>query len=488
MKKIYLYLVAALLSTLVAGLTGCGDNTDFSSTHLLTQAEIDELARQDSILKAQKEQINADLILEYAVSFTVSATGYDGATLAIETDKIAELFGISAADMLKGIEGESGAPEVKGFAIEGTTHADNMTATTTNGKWGHWWKADGDVTSWGSDAAIFAEFDTEDGSFTIGQYPGRLVGGQVVKVIECLKYNDLRVAVVITVTAKGMEEIKATIVNTQELNVTMTPRSNYDQDAIPFNLEQTLKDLGISSVDEASFIGVNADGSYAQEPTTGTGFWYDANGFVGSWGDDARVYTTYGEFEADEIGVGQMPGTLSVGDVITVKYGFLANDKIEMFKITVTVAEYEDPETPPTGDPENAEYSITLTKSYSDDYASVTKDIKDMLRGAFKMTTYQIYQAILSDELKVYLNKVSEDEPSYTADAPGYWITSEGEVGQWASSVVWCSIGYSETELYLFGGNHPGNCPSEGQTVTTKFIVSCKGVTVTFHVEFIVTQ
>ena len=50
---------------------------------------------------------------------------------------LAELFQISEEDLLAGIALDDGAPEIQGFAIEGSTHADNMTASNSNATWGH---------------------------------------------------------------------------------------------------------------------------------------------------------------------------------------------------------------------------------------------------------------------------------------------------------------------------------------------------------------
>ena len=44
--------------------------------HILTQDEINEMARQDSIKEVQKNQINADLILEYQADITISPVSY----------------------------------------------------------------------------------------------------------------------------------------------------------------------------------------------------------------------------------------------------------------------------------------------------------------------------------------------------------------------------------------------------------------------------
>lgn len=484
MKRIYLYI--AFLSLLMTGLASCGDNIDFSSLHFLTDQEKAEMARQDSIREAQRLNINANLILEYSLDVTISKSSYDGAALAIDVDKIAKLFGITREELLAGIEGESGAPEIKGFAIEGSTHADNGIAANTNSPWGHWWDADGNVTKWGETAMVFAEFNTEEAKFNIGQYPSHLTDGQTVKIIECLKYNEKRVAVVITINAKAAAKITAPVVRTQNLAIDVVAKSgdDYSADSLQFNLAQVKSDLGVSSMADVKFIAVNEDGSYSQECTAPpAGFWFDMNGFAGAWGDNASVYTSYGDFSENKIGIGQFPGHLQGGQAITIQYGLLANNKIVMLKVTINVKAYQDPETAPTGTPKAVEKTIELTKSYSNDNASVKVDIKDVLRDAFKKTTYQIHQAIISGDLKLYQGAVTETAPTYTGEAPGYWLKADGTAIEWSKGVVMCSIGHKETELYLFGVNHPDNAVA-GTTVSTKLIATYNGGSVTFNITF----
>ena len=69
----------------------------------------------------------------------------------------------------------------------------------------------------------------------------------------------------------------------------MNPRSTYDSDPIAFDRAKVLSDLGISSLEDVQIIGVNSDGSYAQETSATNGFWYDLNGFAGSHGDGAGI-------------------------------------------------------------------------------------------------------------------------------------------------------------------------------------------------------
>ena len=190
----------------------------------------------------------------------------------------------------------------------------------------------------------------------------------------------------------------------------------------------------------------------------------------------------------DIIGIGQMPNNMQAGMSVTVKYGFLANNKIVILKIKVNIVGYEDPEEKPAGDPKTVEFDVPLTKAYDNTYSKVEYDVQDILKDAFKMTTYEIFKAKNDGSLKVYLNEVTEEDPSYTADAPGYWMSAEGVAGPYADGVIWLTLGASETSLYLYGGNHPVNCSTDGQTVATKFIITCNGGKAIFNVTYEITK
>jgi hypothetical protein len=488
MRKIIYYFM--MLSVMATSFLSCDDNEAFSKLHELTDAEREEIRLQDSIREAQLSGIDANLILKYRVDITISNTRYDGVILPISIDSIANLFEITPEQLLAGIAGESGAPEIKPFAIEGSTHADNGTASTTNSPWGHWWDANGDVTTWGATAMCFAEFSVETGSFYVGQYPGRLADGQLIKVVECLRYNGKRAAVQITIHAKAAEQLTASIVRTEELTLDVTAKSTYDPDSLEFNLSQALSDLGVSSMENVKFVGLNKDGSIAQEYTGDPAmksYWYDMEGFVGSWGENASVYATYGNFAENRVGIGQFPGNLKAGMSLTINYGLLVGNKIVMLKIAINVHGYQDPETEPVGEPVHLEQSIQFTKAYSNDYASVKVDVRDILRDAFKKTTFQIHSAILADDLKFYQGEVTDTNPSYTASKPGYWLKADGTAAGWGESVVWCSIGHSEKELFLYAGNHPDNAQA-GDVVTTKLIAVYNGGSVTFNITFTITN
>ena len=251
MKKLSYILSALLIAGSSAIFSSCGDNEDFWGPHTLTDDEIAEQERQEEIKRQQRERIDADLILEYTVEFYLSANSYDGAPVEIDMDKIAGEFGISKDELGAALNGEGG-PDVAGFAIEGSTHADNMTSSNSGAYWGHWWDKDGNVKNWGDEAMVFAEFnydaETGKGIFNVGQYPGHLVAAQQVKFIEALKYQDKRVAIVITAIGRERGEVQATIVASNQLTLETAPNDTYATVAVEgFDADAALAALGAGS-------------------------------------------------------------------------------------------------------------------------------------------------------------------------------------------------------------------------------------------------
>ena len=320
------------------------------------------------------------------MEFYLSANSYDGAPVEIDMDKIASEFGISKDELGAALNGEGG-PDVAGFAIEGSTHADNMTSSNSGAYWGHWWDKDGNVKNWGDEAMVFAEFnydaETGKGIFNVGQYPGHLVADQQVKFIEALKYQDKRVAIVITAIGRERGEVKATVVASNQLTLETAPNDTYATVAVEgFDADAALAALGAGSWADVAWVCTNADGSYAQEYSADApGFWYDKEGFSGAWGDNASVFAT---FQEGQILIGQMPGQMTAGSTVTINFSAMYDNKIVENIITVIISAYEDPETAPEGEPASIEKDITLTKAYDAEWGATDElDVKEELRQCF---------------------------------------------------------------------------------------------------------
>ena len=495
MKKLSYILSGLLLFTTIGIFSSCGDNENYWGLHNLTDEEIAEMDRQQRIKDSLRNVIDAGLILTYDAEITISANSYDGVDVPIDCDAIAQFFGITTDQLLTGsLAGEDNGIDIIGFAIEGSTHADNMTMSNTGAPWGHWWDAKGDVINWGDGAMTFAEFNAETGAFYVGQFPGRLVEGENITFIEALKYQDKRVAIVITAIGRERGEVKATVVASNKLTLETAPNDTYATVAVEgFDADAALSALGAGSWADVAWVCTNADGSYAQEYSADApGFWYDKEGFSGAWGDNASVFAT---FQEGQILIGQMPGQMTAGSTVTINFSAMYNNKIVENIITVTIKAYEDPETAPEGEPASIEKDITLTKAYDAEWGATDElDVKEELRQCFKMTTYQIFSALKSGEMKLWVGEIGNNaneetgEPAYTGEAPGWWLNGEGApVSYGEESVAYVFLGIAEDALTFYGGNHPENCSPNGQTIKTKYIIEYNGVTATYNITFDIT-
>lgn len=497
MKRLSFIICSMLMVVGSSMITSCGDNTDFWGAHILTDDEIAEMKRQDSIKEAQRNTINADLVLEYTVEDYPTPDGiWTSKKLEIDFDAIGECFGLSAQQVIDGINQEDGAPEITGFAIQNSTHADYATASTSNGLWGHWFDDKGDAGTWGDltgtgTIAFFVEWQgypgEKDNYFSVGQFPGKFEAGQSFTCIEALKYQDKRVAVKITFNIIERGAVTGGVVASQEYDVEMLPFSDWNAEFVEFDVNAVKTALGVSSMSEVEFIGVKSDGTYQQTPTANSGFWYNIDGGADDYANGAFYIEYYGNDEADvaefpedeyTFYIGQMPNLLEGGYTAAPQFGFTANNKIVMITFNIKIKAYEDPETPPTGDPlTDATLDVTIEKNWTDTYDNVRIDVKDALREAFKMTTYQIHKAKVNGDLKIYCGEITEEEPGYTSDYPGYWLNNAGGVTNWGDgSAVFCCLGSSETELYLYAGNFPDqeSCP-ENTEVKTVYYICCNG-------------
>ncbi|MCF0201971.1 MAG: DUF4859 domain-containing protein [Bacteroidaceae bacterium] len=474
MKKI-LFLVP--LFALMMGFYSCNDNENVSYLHILTNEELAEMHRQDSIDSVNRSKINANLILDYECEL-FEGDAYEGKNIGIDFQPIADLFGMTVDELYNGInEGE-----VEPLFIQGTTHQDWAQGCTANAPWGYWANVDGDACSWGQGSAVFTEWNGE--ALTCGQMPETLALGDEITVLPGLRYGSNRAVIRLKVKIVKPQEIVAGIVYEDDLTINLTTNAgSYDPHPLEFDYDAVCKAIGVSQLSTDMLVTyADASGKITNKQNADMGFWMDKTGPIGGWGDNASVWLSFGMTEGNTVGVCLMPGAHAEGDVFVNSIGFQNGDKIAMLNITTKVVGYIDPETPPGGDPEDATADITLTKPWTDDYASVSADVRDILRNAFKATTYQIYSAILDGELKMYCLEASEEEPAYTASAPGYWIKADGSATSWGvESVAFVELASGETFLTLNVGNHPDLADPMGFTVPAKMIVCWKGVKVTIN-------
>ncbi len=169
-----------------------------------------------------------------------------------------------------------------------------------------------------------------------------------------------------------------------------------------------------------------------------------------------------------------MPNATSVGDVYNHDFGFINGNKIYMLHITINVKAYEDPETPPAGNPVEATESHTFEITYGSDVDEAQYDVRDFLRNTFKMTTYELFSALNKGDLKIYVGEEGTEEPSYTA-TNGYWMNGNGESVKWGNEnndfKYYCELRASETSLVLAAGYNADLCSPNGETMTFTYVI-----------------
>lgn len=500
MKKIIIGVFAIVMVTLL--ISSCEDDVP-STKHIWTESEIDRL---DSILLA-RTGIDADKVITISVDLPADSVDYRFVEVEFDVAELMDALSYSSAeDLTAGFGTVAGGVqtehEVTFFAVNGSTGFDNTEAFTAAGT-GHWFDKNGDVISWGDNAYMFSEFDPTALLFRIGQFPNRAVPGETIRLIQMMSRDDYRVAFAFDITfgAYYVEEVpEIQIVETVPLSLDVLPNNSYAATDLSFDFNAAASTLGVDSTtlagDQALY-GINSDGSMTSSFTADpNGFWFTSGGDVTNWGEEGvMLFVTYdnGVFH-----VGQFPEAAVVGETYTVKMGVLYNATLEMvaYEIAVTIDGYVDPETPPAGDPEIVEKSYEAFHTYASDWSSSsTVDVKEDLRQAFKMTTYQIGQAIASGELKfyglnadgsVYTN--AEMDSVSTAAHPGHWYDLNGNVTVWGDEdnvpAVYSELKHTEETLTFAIGHHPDNTQATDEVVI-KQVAELNGgrMTFTFNVK-----
>ena len=127
-------------------------------------------------------QLPASDTITVNANIPFSATNYNKVTVAIDQTALANAFVLQPSEITDRIN----ASTIQFVAIEpGGTH----NATYTANGYGHWFNSSGAVTTWGSNARFFSEFNQANFTLDVGLYPGQTTLGQTATVKQALKYT-----------------------------------------------------------------------------------------------------------------------------------------------------------------------------------------------------------------------------------------------------------------------------------------------------------
>lgn len=137
-----------------------------------------------------------NLTLTYDVSFAASATDYNGTSVRIADNgdlvKVAQALTMQPSEVTACmLAAKSGAQEGK-IAFAAVKPDGSLDYNTTANGYGFWFDSLGNSIGWSSDndSKVYVEYDAENFTFSVGQYPGKSVAGDSYTVKEALVYTE----------------------------------------------------------------------------------------------------------------------------------------------------------------------------------------------------------------------------------------------------------------------------------------------------------
>ncbi|MBN2214857.1 MAG: DUF4859 domain-containing protein [Bacteroidales bacterium] len=447
---------------------------DESEKHEYTPEELEEIRRQDSL----KNIIPADYVFTQDVVLPYS-DNWETVTVKLvedkDTMKLLELFEYSSiAELVEALGTLEGDPpnqvqtgnDITFYAYNWSTKYVVDDPSTTN-SFGHWFTANGDVTTWGNDQILYCE-KTEGTTleFNIGHLPEGPAVGDEFHIVEAMKYDTTEVAFVFNVTIA--DEIPlvypvTTVVGSETVDIEAEQNNDYIPTLAAIDAAAITTAIGIAPGD-AELYGVNAssDSLYIDGFTANNGFWFNTSGDVCSWGNEGCVMAAEYDAAAEAFNLYQFPDGSVAGETYTVTLAFVNLTSLQEYDIvinlTVTEAAAVYPETTLEGT-QNLSASADTVRDYS--ATAVTVDTAAILTaigvGPASATLYGVNAT--TDSL--YIDGLTANN--------GCWFNTDGDVCKWgdAGAAIAAEYDVSTGTINMFQHGNPG-ATQRGQTYTAK--------------------
>ena len=145
--------------------------------HTYTEADFpDDYQRHDTIIV-----VNANLV--------ASSSSYSSVRVKYDMDAISEALGVTTSALHAIQVGISHNPRFVGVNASGVVYNSTTTTTSSSTCYGHWFTTSGAITNYNNTAAIFAEMYPASFECNVGQYPGRLTGGNTYVIRQAVLYR-----------------------------------------------------------------------------------------------------------------------------------------------------------------------------------------------------------------------------------------------------------------------------------------------------------
>lgn len=279
--------------------------------------------------------------------------------------------------------------------------------------------------------------ETDEVTFTLGQYPGVLSAGDVRFVNLYVVYGDKAYVIKCTVNFSeppynGLDAM--TKVGSETITLTMEPKTDYSYTSFTLNLENIAELLGAENTADIQMQGLTEQGGLSNDHTANNGgWWLDAAGTVkvypGSFFIEPAANNTWTEFH-----VGQMPNTNEGGEEYTAKLYLTYMSNYYEVVVNLKITEKQE-----IVDPDElhvvATRTITINQTQNNDYAWSEGVVVpyEVIEEAIGTTDVHLYALALES---------TEEDPVYTDEyscdpKPGFWCLSDGRATTWGNSSVW---------------------------------------------------
>jgi len=469
MKKI-IFSSLALIALFGLIFVSC-EKDDDSGKHEYTPEELAEIRRQDSL----KQIIPADYVFTQDVILPYS-DNWEPVTVKLvegkDTVKLLELFEYNTiAELVEALGTLEGDPpdqvqtgnDITFYAYNWTTKYEVIDPSTTN-SFGHWFDANGDVTTWGNGQILYCEkIEGTTLEFNIGHLPAGPSVGDEFHIVEAMKYDTTEVAFLFNV--KIADEIPfeypvTTVVGSETVDIEAEQNNDYAATPAAVDAAAITAAIGLAP-GEAEIYGINpsTDSLYTDGFTANNGYWFNATGDVCSWGDEGCAI--YAEYDAANqlFNVGQYPDGTTAGETYTVKIAFVNLTSLQEYDVTINVTITEAAAVYP-------ETTLAGTQNLS----ASADTLNDYTPTVMALDTAAIVTALGTGPAEAQLYGVNADDSLYidgfTANN-GCWFNASGDVCHWGDPDCVMAAEYDPANKVFNVYQFP-NGPVSGTTYTCK--------------------
>lgn len=282
---------------------------------------------------------------------------------------------------------------------------------------------------------------TDKVSFVVGQYPGNLRRGENWPVNLYVMWGDKAFVIHYTMNVieppvigiEGMQQVGETI----ELTYTQNPTTDYSSVGILLDTQAAAEALGCDEASISLKALASENGFSALTTANNGGWWFNAEGFVTSYGGGSAFFIEPAESGVYSVlNMGQMPGVLGADDSVSTYLYLVNGDKYVKYHIVLNITEKQ------VGEWETwhsvATRVLNIQQVANDGYvwsekaASISASELVSLIGT---SSPELYGRVSPDALEEGACPYTND---YTmGEKPGFWLTTEGYPTTWGNNSTW---------------------------------------------------